>query len=371
MEKDKKVKIVLTGGHAATAAIATLEELTRRQDKDWEIYWIGAEKAVEGKKVPTLESQIFPTMGVKTYPIKAGRIQRRFSFWTIPSLIKIPFGFLHALYLLVKIRPKIILSFGAFAAFPVVVGGWLLGIPIIIHEQTNAAGRANRASSFFAKKIAIARAASKKFFPAKKCVVTGNPILSRIGQIPPKPKMGTPATIFMTCGSRGSQTVNGAVAPILEALLSRYLLVHQTGSIDYQKFFGIKKALPAMLAKNYEVYERIDPMQIDNFYRRADIVVARAGANTTSEIIATKRPSILIPIPWSYLDEQTKNAKFAEQFGIARVIRQEVLSPAGLLRAIRQTALNWEKIIASVRNKKSPDVGASKRLLDVVEGVLG
>lgn len=121
-KKEKARKIVLTGGHAATTAVATVEEILRRRE-NWGLYWLGAKNAIEGKDVPTLDVEIFPKLSVSFNPIYAGRIQRKFSIWTIPSLLKIPVGFIQSLFLLKKIKPDLILSFGGFVSFPVVFWG--------------------------------------------------------------------------------------------------------------------------------------------------------------------------------------------------------------------------------------------------------
>ncbi len=370
MEKPEKIKIVLTGGHAGTTAISVVEEILRRK-LGWKIFWIGAQGAVEGKKVATLESEVFPSLGVTLQPINAGRIQRKFSLYTIPSLFKIPLGFIQAFLLILRIKPKLVLSFGAFTAFPVVVSAYLLGIPVVVHEQTVAAGRANRASAPFAKKIALARKDSKRFFPRKKCVVVGNPILAEIAGIKPKTRLGDPPTVFITCGSRGSQIINEAVEKILERGLSAYRFIHQTGPLDYPKFLARKKALAESLSENYQVVSRIHPLKMAWVYKQADIVVARAGANTVSEIIATKRPSILIPIPWSYLDEQTKNAQEAERMGLARIVDQDALTPSTLLDALEKVRQNWERMVKISFNKKSPDALAAKSLVKLLEEILG
>lgn len=372
MQKQDKINIILTGGHAATTAIAVIEELIRRGAKDrWSIYWVGARGAVEGKSMPTLESEILPKMGVTFAPIVAGRVQRRFSFYTIPSLLKIPFGFIHALFLILKIKPKLILSFGGFAAFPMVVIGRILGVPVILHEQTIAAGRVNRASALFAKKILLSRKESENFFPKGKTILTGNPIMSQIAEIAPKRTLSEPPVIFVAGGSRGSQTINAVIGEILPKVLLRANVIHQTGHLDFNKFSELKAKLPSEINKRYSVYDRVDPMQIDNLYREADMVVARAGANTVGEIIATKRPAILIPIPWTYMDEQTKNAEFAAGFGIARVLKEENLNAESLLKAIKETLKDWQKITTAVSGKDSPDKLASQKVVDELEEALG
>lgn len=364
-------KIILTGGHAATTAISVIEELIRRKKKfGWDIYWVGARMAVEGKTVPTLEFEVLPKLGVKFLPIVTGRIQRKFTFWTIPSFLKIPLGFIHALILLLRVRPEIIVSFGGFAAFPVVVVGWFLGIPVVIHDQTATAGRANKASSFFARKIAVARKTSLKYFPSDKTVLIGNPILTQIAEITPKEEKGNPPVILVLGGSRGSQTLNEVLEKCLINLLPRYEIVHVTGHLDYQNFLTIKKNLPVSLSNHYEVYDRIDPLKIDNLYREADMVVARAGANTVSEIIATKRPSILVPIPWSYLNEQKENALLAKDFGVAEIIEQGSLNDQTLIKAIDQVNSNWSNLMLKVRDKKSPDKEASTKMVDLILDIL-
>ena len=370
MKKSEKIRIVFTGGHAATTAISVVEEILRR-GLNWKIFWIGAEAGVEGQAVSTLESEALPSLGVSLYSIKAGRLQRKFSFWTIPSLLKIPLGFFQAFALLIKIKPKLVLSFGAYTAFPVVVSAYILGIPVVVHEQTVAAGRANRASGFFARKIALARKESQKFFPGAKCVVVGNPILSDIAKIRPKRSIGEPPTVFITCGSRGSQIINDAVDGTLERLLPAYRIIHQTGPIDYPNFLKRKGSLSGELSENYIVESRIDPLKIATVYTQADIVIARAGANTVSEIITTRRPSILIPIPWSYLDEQTKNAQAAQKLGIAKIVTQDSLTPASLLEAVGEVRRDWEKMAGSSLKKENPDTQASARLVKLLEAVLG
>jgi UDP-N-acetylglucosamine--N-acetylmuramyl-(pentapeptide) pyrophosphoryl-undecaprenol N-acetylglucosamine transferase len=273
----------------------------------------------------------------------------------------------HAIFLLLKIRPKIILSFGGFASFPVVVIGFCLRIPIVIHEQTSAAGRANKAAARFAKNIALARKSSKKYFPKNKCKVVGNPLLTQIAEIGPKDKIGKPPTVFVTGGSRGSQSINTSVLKSLEKLLKRYIVVHQTGFLDYKKINELRNSLPKDLKERYEVYPVLDPLDIDGVYRRADIVVARAGANTVSEIIATKRPSVLIPIPWSYGNEQAKNAEFAKKFGLVTILNQKTLSGSVLFDVVEDIENNWDGIIKDTKEKKSPDIRASKKLVNLIE----
>ena len=363
--RDSKDKIVLTGGHAATTAVATVQEI-KSEGLNWELYWIGVKNAIEGRKVVTLESEVLPRLGVKFLPLITGRLQRRFTVWTIPSILKIPVGMLQAFYYLVKIRPSAVLSFGGFASFPVVLNARLLGIPVVIHEQTSVAGRSNLLSAKFASLIAISRNESRKYYLPNKCELTGNPVMEEITKVKFKSRLGNPPVIFITGGSRGSQKINEALGKILKRLLSKYRLIHQTGGLDYLKFSEIKQKLPQALRDNYEVFVRVNPLVVYKIYQKCDIVVARAGANTVSEIMATKRPAILIPLPISFMDEQTKNAKVASNWGVAKIISQKALTSEILFRYIEDTINNYPTIVERVRQKESPDIGASRKLLSVL-----
>lgn len=360
---------MLTGGHAATTAIATIEELIRRKGENLDLYWIGSKTALEGKKHPTLESRYLPKMGVSFKPIVSGRLQRKFTIWTIPSYAKIPLGIFNALFLLIKIKPKVTLSFGGFAAFPVVFSSWLLRIPVVIHEQTAAAGRANLASKFFAKKIAISRASSKEYFPSRKTVLTGNPILTQVAEISPKSSQENPPVIFVTGGSRGSVVVNKLIDANLEKLLGSYRLIHQTGFVDNKRFKEKKKNLKKSLGEKYEIFSVIEPMDIDGVYKRADVVIARAGANTVSELVAMKRPCLLVPIPWSYKNEQVKNAEFAKSQKIAKIFSQDNENSGDFLKDISNLVKNQKRIVESAKTFDF-DKQASKRLVDILEEYL-
>ena len=359
---NKIKKIVFTGGHGASSAYEVIEEV-RRQKKDWDLYWIGFINSIEGENSPTLSSIYFPKYKVKTYGIIAGRIQRNFTFWTIPSLLKIPLGFIHALFLIVKIRPDLVLSFGGFSAFPVVVVGYLFGVPVLIHEQTSVAGRANRLSSLFAKKIAISRETSRDFFPKKKTILTGNPISKDIVKgdtaLPENP------LIFVTGGQSGSVTINNCIASVLRGILHDFLVIHQTGLKDEKKFLDIRENLGRRKIK-YEVYGIIDPKKFNRIFNRANRVISRAGANNVAKIIASQKLSILIPLPISYLNEQEKNALFAQQFSYSKILKQEDLTPVRLLKEIRFVFRHWDEIVGKLKKKVSPDINAAEKIVGLI-----
>lgn len=368
--QEKDIKILFTGGHAATTALSVIHKIKEKYP-NWEIYWVGPKSNVEGKNIPTLASVAMPKIGVKYIPITAGRIQRKFTIWTIPSLFKIPLGFFDSFKIITDIKPKLIISFGGYAAFPICITAWLFRIPVIIHEQTVAVGRANKLTAFFARKILIAREESRKYFPGSKTILTGNPVSSEIASISPKSKLSARPVIYVTGGSSGAQRVNNVVGEALFDLLKKYKLIHQTGRLDYEVFKTKREQFPFDLKRRYEVYDFIDPSDMASIFKEADIIISRAGANTVSEIIVSRRPSVLIPIPWSAYDEQTKNARLAEKFGIATVLLESEMNKETLLEKVEYIAENWKKMSTQVDDSLAKlDKAASQRFLREIESLL-
>ena len=324
-------KIILTGGHAGTAALSVVEEI-KKQKLDWEIHWIGPKKAIEGKKSLSLEFKYFGKSNIKFHPIIFGKLHRRFSIWTIISIFKFPIGFIQAIYYLTKIRPFSVLSFGGFAAFPVVVLSKIFGVPVFIHEQTAVAGRANIISAKFADKVLLSRSTSEPYFPKNKSLVVGNPILSQYFENNNLSRSGI-KTILIIGGSRGSQQINKIVKQVLLKLLEKYKIIHLTGELDYQEFEKIKNNLSKNKA-NYIVFSTVDPYEMLEIYNQSDIAISRSGANTVSELIALNIPSVFIPIPWSYLNEQAKNAQNSSKHIHTVILNQNRIIKDELTQAI-------------------------------------
>ncbi len=360
------LRVVFTGGHAATTAIAVIDEI-RSQNLIWNIYWIGAKHAVEGKRLLSLEYQVLPTKGVVFLPLIMGRLQRKFTGWTIPSLLKIPAGFIQSFYYLIKIRPRFVLSFGGFSSYPVVFAAKILGIPIIIHEQTAAAGRANLAGAALADKIALSHMESNKYFPARKIILTGNPVSRAMFSVKSKVKLlGTPV-IFITGGSRGSQSINSAVEEILPELLKNHKVIHQTGAFDFEKFIHINETLTPELRENYNIFSYIDPSKITGIYEKADLIISRAGANTVSEILAARRPAIVIPLSISFLNEQTRNAEILVKAGFGEIISQKNLSGETLLKAVGKLFYEYPGYLNKIKKFAGSDKNAAEKLVNLLK----
>jgi UDP-N-acetylglucosamine--N-acetylmuramyl-(pentapeptide) pyrophosphoryl-undecaprenol N-acetylglucosamine transferase len=340
-------KIVITGGHL-TPALAVIHEL--KKQGDWDIYYFGRKYSLEGEKVLSVESTTVPQLGIKFIPIIAGRLQRHFTRYTLFSLLRVPVGFIQTMIYLIRIKPQVVCSFGGYISVPTVIAAWILRVPILTHEQTIVFGLSSKINAFFANKIAISFPDSLKYFPPEKILITGNPMREEALYVKKMPNFSLGKTsnypiIYITGGSQGSQTINQAVFQILPELLQKYYVIHQSGDLDYPHLKERTSLIDQKYLKNYFLTPYVGSESIGWILKNADLIVSRAGANTVSEIAALGKPVIFIPIPWTYQDEQTKNAQMLEKIGLAEIITQKDLSGASLGNMIEKmmTDLNQYK----------------------------
>jgi len=351
-------RIVITGGHL-TPALAVISEL--KKGGDWQVCFIGRKHALEGEKTISVEYKTINNLGIPFFNLTTGRLQRSLTRYTIPSVFKIPFGFIQAFFLLNKIKPDVILSFGGYLALPVVFASWLKGVPVLTHEQTAVPGLANRIIAFFAQKICVSWPQTLKFFPKKKVVLTGNPIRREIFKYQisniPSARVHSESSlrgaqgegkyqisnedlplIYITGGSLGAHSINAVVGQILQKLLSRYRIIHQCGQTevykDYDKLSIISCQLSDTIRRRYFLTKYVENKDIGWVLNSADLVISRAGANTISELAVLGKPAILIPLPWAGGGEQMENAKILKKVGMVEILEQQNLTGKTLLRDI-------------------------------------
>lgn len=354
------MKIVIIGGHL-TPALAVIEALP----KDAEILYIGRKHALEGDKAVSLEYQAITQKGINFTVLQTGRLQRRLTRHTIPSLAKVPIGLVRSIAILRKFKPDIVIGFGGYVSFPVILGAKFLKIPIVIHEQTLEAGATNKVIAKFAKKICISFESSRKYFPTDKVIVTGNPLRQNI--LNPKKKYGVESIdpiIYITGGSLGSHAINILVEKSLNRLLNKYAIIHQTGSSlqfkDFEKMVILKQGLNNDRRNRYIVSKHFLPEEIGEILKASRLVVSRAGINTVSELIVLEKPSLLIPLPNSQKDEQMKNAQFLKKLGLGEIKEQKDLTPEEFLITINEMMQNIDKYKLSSKQSHFPKDAAEK-----------
>jgi UDP-N-acetylglucosamine--N-acetylmuramyl-(pentapeptide) pyrophosphoryl-undecaprenol N-acetylglucosamine transferase len=370
---DKK-KIVITGGHL-TPALAVIDELQKRGG--WEIFYIGRKYSAEGDKTPSLESMVIQEKGIWFIPINFGRLQHKFTRYTISAFLRIPWGFILSFYHLAKVRPDVILSFGSYVGVPVVIAGWLLRIPIVIHEQTTVVGLGNKINSFFARKICVSWPETLINLSKGKAILTGNPLRPDIFKSNAKIlstlkfEKGKPL-ILVTGGNQGSHRINVAIEGALEKLLAKYNLFHQTGHLaafgDFERLEEKRDKLPAKLKDNYHLKKYVTGEEWGTLLCRADLVISRAGINTITELLTLGKPQLLIPIPWLPADEQTKNAQMAQKIGLAEILSQDELTPENLYKKVEMMMgkINVYQQAAE-KNKNLVVKNATQKIVDELE----
>src|SRR3990167_738122 len=318
------MKILITGGHLSPA-MAVIAEIGNKA----EVIFVGRKFALDREKSYSLEYQEISKKQIPFYHLNTGRFTRLLNFKLIINFLKLPLGFYYALVILKKTKPDVILSFGGYIVFPICLIGFLINIPVYIHEQTIAPGLSNRLIGIFAKKVFLAFAQAKKYFPHHKTIVTGNPVRKNVLTIIKKPfflEKNKPV-IYFAGGSLGSHSLNKILEKILPTLLIKYKIIHSSGNIseyaDYRKLLEIKNNLPEKLRDNYFLKEFFFEQELGFIYSISDLLVGRSGANTFFELIAWKKPAIFIPLPWSRSNEQLSHARLFQQAGTGEIFRQE------------------------------------------------
>jgi UDP-N-acetylglucosamine--N-acetylmuramyl-(pentapeptide) pyrophosphoryl-undecaprenol N-acetylglucosamine transferase len=306
-----------TGGHVFPA-IAIADALTRLLP-DPEILFVGAKGRMEMQKVPDAGYNI---MGL---PVEGFR--RKLSLGNLRVIVKLAVSLKKAEKIIQDFKPDAVVGVGGYASGPVLRKAERMGIPTLIQEQNSYAGLTNRLLARKAGKICVAYDGMDKYFPADKLVLAGNPVRreirelsgsgkgSGISEMPDAIDRTTARSAFgmndesrvllVLGGSLGARSINEAVVGNLDRILESGLrVIWQCGQYYYREAVDALAELPAgRIALNAFIAE------MDRAYLAADLIIARAGAITISELCHVGKPAILIPSPNVAEDHQTKNAK--------------------------------------------------------------
>ncbi|GGP06396.1 UDP-N-acetylglucosamine--N-acetylmuramyl-(pentapeptide) pyrophosphoryl-undecaprenol N-acetylglucosamine transferase [Nonomuraea glycinis] len=309
-----------TGGHTYPA-LTTLSAMQRRQVPH-DVLWVGTSGGLEAK--------ITAEHGIPFKAITTGKLRRRPNLrelgTNIADVFRIPVGVFQAVGHAARYLPDVVLSTGGYVAVPIGVAAKLIRRPLVMHEQTTVVGLANRILSRLATRIALSHESSLDYLPAStrdKAVVTGNPIRPELLQ-------GNRAAaydlfgltfevplIYVTGGAQGSKQINTLIQEILPRLLPHAQIVHQCGPAWIEQMRSVE--LPAELADRYHPVPYVGG-ELPDLYAAADVVIARSGAGTVSELTAIGKPSVLIPLIPTGGDEQRKNAAYLVSAGAARAL---------------------------------------------------
>ena len=365
------MKILLTGGGTGGHLIPLLGVVTALRK-------ICLEKGIEKPKflliTPSSDfNQSISEAGIQIKTIKAGKLRRYFSWENFRDILKIPVGIIQSLYYIYKFKPDIVFSKGGFASVPPVIASWVLKIPIITHESDIVPGLANRIIARFASKILISFSAAEKYFDKSKVILTGNPIRSDIEKgsrenaleffklSPDLP------TVLIFGGSQGAQKINEMVLEILPNLIEKCQIIHQCGDKNYKEIKNKISELNLKYPERYRVYPFIKKEMKDAF-ALADIVISRAGANSSAEIVALQKPNILIPLSTSANNHQPENAKFFAEKNASLIIDETVSNSQDLADAILKllSDKNLQNKMKQKLSELAPSQNASRKIAEEI-----
>ncbi|MGI9165388.1 MAG: undecaprenyldiphospho-muramoylpentapeptide beta-N-acetylglucosaminyltransferase [Pyrinomonadaceae bacterium] len=303
-----------TGGHIYPG-IAVAKEILRR-DPLSEIRFVGTARGLETKLVPQagFELLVIESAGLKS----VGTLAR------VRGVAILPKSFSAARRLLREFRPEVVIGAGGYVSGPVLLTAALMNLPTLVMESNALPGLTNRVLARFVDKAAVSFETSLRFFRGKG-VVTGNPVRREFFEIPARSRDTSRFTILVFGGSQGAHAINEALVaalPQLEAVRNVLRITHQTGERDFENVRS--SYLDAGWAEQADVRRYIDDMV--GSFAAADLVICRAGATTTAELIAAGKAAIMVPFPFAADDHQKRNAEALVAEGAAKMILQQDLS---------------------------------------------
>lgn len=342
-------RIILTGGGTAGHVTPNIALLPRLRELQYDIHYIGSYNG--------MEKQLVEQQGIPYHGISSGKLRRYFSLQNFTDPFRVLKGFSEANRLIKQLKPDVIFSKGGFVSVPVVIAGKKNHVPVIIHESDMTPGLANKICMRTAKKICCNFPETVKLLPADKAVLTGTPIRRELlngsrdagfaftGLSNDKP------ILLMMGGSTGSRAVNAGLRSALPQLLKEFHVIHLCG----------KGNLDSTLAQpGYIQYEYISD-ELKDLFAISDIVLSRAGANAICELLALKKPNILVPLPAAVSrGDQILNANSFKKQGFSYVLEEEKLNADTLMAAVHEVYNNRDSY------KKAMDTSNQSNGVDIV-----
>lgn len=354
----EEIRLCLTGGSGGGhffPLIFVAQKFKREMEKrhwPYKIFYLGAQP---------FDEELMRKENIEVFKIPAGKLRRYFHLLNFLDILKFPFGFLLSFFRLYLLMPNLIFSKGGYGSLEVVLAGWLLRIPIIIHESDTLPGRSNLLASKFASLIMVSFEEAKKYFNPQKTIIIGQPLNPDFDDLRPtvsdyqKFNLDMEQKLILVLGgSQGSQKINETVIFALDKILKIAQVVHQLGKQNFQEYsqiaYGfIMKNVP-LRQKFYHPFDFIENHYLIKLMKMADLVIARAGAGTIFELSASGAPAILIPIRKEVSGEhQIKNAYTYADYGAAVVIEEQNLFP-DLLATIINKLFKDEQTLKEMKN---------------------
>ncbi|MCF0131292.1 MAG: undecaprenyldiphospho-muramoylpentapeptide beta-N-acetylglucosaminyltransferase [Pseudobutyrivibrio sp.] len=338
-------KIILTGGGTAGHVTPNIALIPLLQEQNFDISYVGSYNGIE--------KSLIEAEGIPYYGISSGKLRRYFDLKNFTDPFKVIKGYFQAKKLMKSINPDIVFSKGGFVSVPIVIAAKKCHIPVIIHESDMTPGLANKLAMPSASKVCCNFPETVKYLPSGKAVLTGSPIRRQLldGSKEEGLKLcgfnNDQPVVMIMGGSIGSVFINNAVRESLDTLLKDFQIIHLCGkgNLDpkYDNMAG------------YRQFEYLSA-ELADVFAMADILISRAGANSICEILALRKPNILIPLSAAASrGDQLLNAASFEKQGFSVVLQEENVTSESLINRVYEVYENRDSIIEKMASSNQLD----------------
>ena len=329
-------KIVLTGGGTAGHVTPNIALLPALQAAGYEIAYVGSYEGIEKKLIADFN---IPYTGIST-----GKFRRYLDPKNFSDPFRVMKGFVEARNYLKNYQPDVVFSKGGFVSVPVVRAAASLHIPCIIHESDMTPGLANKLCIPVAEKVCCNFPETLAHVPEEKAVLTGTPIRAELlsGDADRAFALcnftdSAKPTLLVVGGSSGSRAINTAIRDLLPELIKNYNVIHLCGKGN------VDTSLNAIAG--YAQFEYANE-ELADLFALSSLVISRAGANAICELLALRKPNILIPLPAAASrGDQILNAASFEKSGYSVVIQEKDVTNELLLKTVNDVYTNREQYI--------------------------
>ena len=336
-------KIVMTGGGTAGHVTPNIALFPALQKEGYEISYIGSYEGIE--------KRLIEEQGVPYYGISSGKLRRYFDPKNFSDPFKVLKGYHQSVRLLKKLKPDVVFSKGGFVSVPVVLAASRCHIPAIIHESDLTPGLANRIAIPKATKVCCNFPETLAHVPEEKAVLTGTPIRAELlsGDADRAFALcnftdSAKPTLLVVGGSSGSRAINTAIRDLLPELIKNYNVIHLCGKGN------VDTSLTAIAG--YAQFEYANE-ELADLFALSSLVISRAGANAICELLALRKPNILIPLPAAASrGDQILNANSFRSQGFSYVLEEEELTNTTLLEAIDHVFHKKDAYIDAMEHSK-------------------
>lgn len=313
-----------SGGHIypALAIVKKFQE----KEKNLNVLYIGTHDRMETDIVP---KNNIPYESIKIYGFSKNKIGRDIK--NIGYLFK---SYYRCIDIMKEFKPDIVIGVGGYVTMPVLMAAKKLNIKCVIHEQNMIPGKTNKFLSRGVDAVFTTFKDSEKYFAKEvKCVYTGHPCGDNVNILKSATKESLGLSkdkklVLVTSGSQGSSGLNSKLIDFLKlSKNSSYEVLVVTGKNNYEEFIKNNN-----FSKNIKVIPYLDNMS--GFLKNCDLVIARAGAGTIIELLASKTPSILVPSPNVPNNHQFYNAKELDDKHLAIMIEEKNLNSKMLFEKV-------------------------------------